>query len=241
MENIDYGFKKITKKTLPMSVVEQIQVLIKDGQLKVDERLPAERELAESLGVSRPSIREAMRILESLGVVTVKSGSGAYLNSEYISKSDVDSLHELVEKYTKLELVEARKILECEIVMIAAKKATASDIKAIQEAYKKMELMKNDENAFLLADYAFHMAIADACKNRVLKAMLKTIRKPLIGLNLEVVKVPKQIAIVMDMHGMILENIMAGDGDKAKANMKEHLEVIGQAVNKIYQAKQGNG
>jgi GntR family transcriptional repressor for pyruvate dehydrogenase complex len=237
LENTDYQFKKISKKTLPMSVVEQIQILVKDGQLKVDERLPSERELAERLGVSRPSIREAMRILESLGMVTVKSGSGAYLNSEYISKNDIGKLQEMIDKYTKLELVEARIVLEGEIAYIAANKATELDKKAIEEAYIKMELLKDDDNAFLLADYAFHMAIADACKNRVLKAMLKTLRKSLMGLNVEIVKVPRQIENVMALHGKILDYLFTGDGENAKAYMVAHLENVEQAIEKMYQEK----
>jgi len=230
----EFGLKKINKKTLPMSVVEQIQLLIKDGQLKVDERLPAERELAESLGVSRPSIREAMRILESLGVVTVKSGSGAYLNSKYLSADDLIQLQETVEKFTFLEVVEARKIIEGEIALLAAKNATIQDLANIRESLNKMELMTGAENAFLLADYSFHMAIADAAKNRVLKEMLKTTRSRLMEVNLVVVKAPNQIAAVRAIHKKILDSLVARDGDKARSYMLEHLGIIGEAVNKSY-------
>src|SRR5665647_997009 len=234
LENNDYEFEKIKKKTLPMSVVKQIQTLINQGQLKVGDRLPSERELSYKLGVSRPSLREAMRILESLGILTVKSGSGSYLNSVLITTDDIEQLEERVEKYSYLELVEARKILECEIVFLAAKNATAADLEAIDETYKKMELSKNDENAFILADYAFHMAIAKASKNRVLKEMLKTTRKLLMEVNIAVLKAPKQIEIVMDVHRKILDDLLVRNGDKARANMLEHLENIGEVVKRIY-------
>ena len=234
LENNDYEFEKIKKKTLPMSVVKQIQILINQGQLKVGDRLPSERELSYKLGVSRPSLREAMRILESLGILTVKSGSGSYLNSVLITTDDIEQLEERVEKYSYLELVEARKILECEIAFLAAKNATAADLEAIDETYKKMELSKNDENAFILADYAFHMAIAKASKNRVLKEMLKTTRKLLMEVNIAVLKSPKQIEIVMDVHRKILDDLLVRNGDKARANMLEHLENIGEVVKRIY-------
>jgi GntR family transcriptional regulator, transcriptional repressor for pyruvate dehydrogenase complex len=237
LENNNYEFKKIKKKTLPMSVVEQIQTLINQGQLKVNDKLPSERELSSKLGVSRPSIREAMRILESLGIVSVKSGSGAYLNSGYTTADDIAQIKERIEKYTYLELVEARKILESEIALLAAKNATANDFEAITEAYKKMEFSKSDENAFIIADFAFHMAIADASKNRVLKAMLKTTRKLLVESNVAVVKVPKQMEVVMHLHGRIMEDLLLHNGDKARADMLDHLENIEEVVNKIYSSK----
>jgi GntR family transcriptional repressor for pyruvate dehydrogenase complex len=151
-----------------------------------------------------------------------------------MSADDLTQLQEVVEKFTYLEVVEARKIIEGEIAVLAARNATSKDFTNIRECLNKMELMAEVESAFLLADYSFHMAIADASGNRVLKEMLKTTRSRLMEINLMVVKAPNQIEAVKAIHKKILDSLIARDEVLAKSYMIEHLGLVGEAVNKTY-------
>lgn len=132
-------FKTITPIRLYESVTEQIVNLIKNNELKPGDKLPPERELAEKLTISRGSLREALRVLESRGMVESKPGEGRFIRE--VNKDAFINTENVVlnlEKSSILELIEAREIFEVKIVELAAQRATADDIKAIKRVLLKM-------------------------------------------------------------------------------------------------------
>jgi GntR family transcriptional repressor for pyruvate dehydrogenase complex len=142
-------FREITPIRLYESVIEQIMNLIKNNKLKPGDKLPPERELAGRLSISRGSLREAFRVLESRGIIKSKPGGGRYIRE--IRKNGHNNTENIIlslEKSSILELLEAREIFEVKIVKLTAQKATAEDIELIEEALNKMnkeEELKDDK------------------------------------------------------------------------------------------------
>ena len=130
-------FKEIAHIRLYESVLEQIMNLIKNAELKPGDRLPPERELAEKLSISRGSLREAFRVLESRGLIKSKPGGGRFIRE--LKKDSLVHTENIVlglEKSSILELLEAREIFEVKIAEIAAKRATKEDVALIEKVLK---------------------------------------------------------------------------------------------------------
>lgn len=228
------GLKKIKKFTVSDSIITQMQEMILNGSYKPGQRLPSERELAELLSVSRPSVREAMRSLQTLGIIEIRSGEGTFLNDNVSILADHFKMNYLLKKYSILELIEARKILEVEIAAIAAKKATPENKEMLEDIHSEIFKTQGDLEAFLKCDFSFHLAVAETSQNSVLREMLNTTRDLLLEANVDVIKKPGQIETAIRSHGNILKAILDGDVDRAKKEMLYHLETIEVAINEIY-------
>src|SRR5665648_323816 len=168
-------FREITPVRLYESVIEQIMNLIKNNKLKPGDKLPPERELAEKLSISRNSLREAFRVLESRGLIKSKPGGGRYIRE--IRKNGHSSTENIIlslEKSSILELLEAREMFEVKIAKIAAQRATPEDIELIGEALNKIneeEVLKHGKETE--SDTEFHLAIASASHNFVFVNIIK--------------------------------------------------------------------
>lgn len=228
------GFTKIKKKTVSESIINQIKDMILNGSLQPGQRLPSERELAELLSVSRPSVREAMRSLQSLGIIDIRSGEGTFLNSNVSILSDHFKMSYILKKFNILELIEARKILEVEIAALAARHATQENKDMLEDIHNEITNTKGNLEAFLKADFSFHLAVAEAAQNSFLREMLNTTRDLLLEANIYVVKKPGQIETAITSHGNILKAILEGDAEKASKEMLYHLETIEEAINEMY-------
>jgi GntR family transcriptional repressor for pyruvate dehydrogenase complex len=168
--------------TLFDDVVLQVQNLIQEGSLRPGDRLPSERELAIQLGVSRNTLREALKALKLIGVLKVAQGGGTFVNENLNSNlvASITKFISLVEITEILNLLEARKTIEEATAFYAAERADSQDIDKMK---KLIILMKdNYENVELFTKYdaQFHLQIACASKNPFLINLLKAIREPLL-------------------------------------------------------------
>jgi DNA-binding FadR family transcriptional regulator len=141
-------------------VADRIQQLIKDQNIAAGSRLPAERELAATLNVSRASLREALIALELGGVVEVRGGSGVYVCEQVQVPAAVPEVGP-----GPFEVLAARRLIECEVAAVAARNATDAAIDAILKAVEEMERSHDDRSSNELADRNFHVAIARATGN----------------------------------------------------------------------------
>jgi len=221
-------FREITPVRLYESVIEQIMNLIKNNKLKPGDKLPPERELAEKLSISRGSLREAFRVLESRGLIKSKPGGGRYIRE--IRKNGHNSTENIIlslEKSSILELLEAREIFEVKIAKIAAQRATLEDIEIIEEALNKMnqkEELKDDKKTE--SDTEFHLAIARASHNFVFVNIIK--------LHLDLLKETREKTWEMtgrreeqqEEHQSIFQAIKEHNGKKATEAMLKHLRNI---------------
>ena len=228
-------FREITPVRLYESVIEQIMNLIKNNKLKPGDKLPPERELAEKLSISRGSLREAFRVLESRGLIKSKPGGGRYIRE--IRKNGHNSTENIIlslEKSSILELLEAREMFEVKIAKIAAQRATPEDIKSIEKALNKMneeEGLKNDKKTE--SDTEFHLAIAGASHNFVFVNIIKLHLDLLKETRGKTWKMPGRREKQREEHQAILQAIKERDSKKAGEAMLKHLRNVREVLVKI--------
>lgn len=170
-------YESLNHMKLYEQVVDRVEKLIFNEQLKPGDRLPAERELSERFGVSRTVIREAVKALQEKGLVEIRPGVGTFVHD---GMSDImrQSLGRMVmiDKRRGLEnLTQVREIVEPEIASIAAEKATPADIAAMEAAVATMDNSMSDVDSYITADHEFHLALAKATQNKLIVDLIDSI------------------------------------------------------------------
>lgn len=205
-------FERVSRQRISDEVFLQIQKAITKGELKPGTKLPSEREMSKEFGVSRVAIREALRKLEQLGLITIKLGmDGGAIVSE-LSHAPVAQLFGLMvelQEETLLELIEVRRIIEVPAAGLAALRRTAEDLERIGEAIDRMRLAAESgwRREFHDLNVFFHIAIVEAARNRVLTIIMKSIEDALQDA-FELVPFTKEIvASTVNAHTEILKAI----------------------------------
>src|SRR5215218_8540447 len=161
----------VENRRLYRQIADQIAALIERGEYGPGARLPPERDLAKQLGVSRPSVREALIALEVEGYVEVRIGSGVYVAGPRAGEPPAA----LPADSGPFELIRARWLIEAECAALAAKSATRAQIRAIEEALDGMDAERERGVVPLAADRQFHLRIAEASGNSALALVVKTL------------------------------------------------------------------
>ncbi|QGZ41425.1 DNA-binding FadR family transcriptional regulator [Pseudoduganella flava] len=204
-------------------VADRVQTMIQQEKIGPGERLPAERELAAKLSVSRASLREALIALELGGVVEVRGGSGVYVCEQPLP-ADVPEPGP-----GPFEVLAARRLIESEVAAIAAKVATGAAVDAILRAVEEMERHHEDRASNEQADRNFHMAIARATGNTALVGVVETLwnhRGTLWHKLKEHYQTEDLRLQTLPDHRKILEAIAAHDPAGARHAMRAHLERV---------------
>ena len=161
----------VEPKRLYRQIAEQLRALITAGEFDVGKRLPAERDLARQLGVSRPSVREALIAMEVEGWIEVRTGAGVFVldRSSRTKRGKAGPTPLLVpDEWGPLELIRARRVVEGEVAAMAATLARQKHIEEMNKAMVAMKADADQDRLPLEADRAFHTAIVEACGNTVL-------------------------------------------------------------------------
>jgi GntR family transcriptional repressor for pyruvate dehydrogenase complex len=206
-------------------VAERLLAYFTSGDVAAGTRLPAERQLAASLGVGRSAVREALAALEILGIVVVKPGSGTYLRDE-ISELLPRTLSwglMLGEPRTR-ELVELRGGLEVQAVQLAAGRISDEALDRMRNNLAAMEAGLDDLAAFVEADAAFHREIAVGSGNQVLQELLQSIRSLLRIWVDRALTDEGHAAAALAEHRRIFAALEARAASAAAAAMQEHME-----------------
>lgn len=224
-------FKKVKTKKVYMKIVEQIQDLIKEDRLKPGDKLPPEQTLAEKFGTSRPSVREALSALEILGIIESKGGKGNFIKDDLSTPYYEQKYRELEEGESPFELLEARKVIETEIVDLAAKKNIKEDIAVIQESLNKMKEATTNIPKIMIFDREFHINIAKAAHNDILFSMmiyLDDLLQEKLWLNLKEKSwnIPGRPQKYFEEHVEIFNAIKNKDNKKARQKMYDHLNEV---------------
>jgi len=216
----------VEPQRLYRQIAEQVRSMIASGEYGPGSRLPAERDLAKELGVSRPSVREALIALEVEGWVEVRTGSGVYVLDRPGQVKGVAKIP--AAEWGPLELIRARRLIEGEIAALAATQAKRKHVDAIARA---VALMRQDTDRGvqpLTGDRAFHTAVAEAAGNVVLLETVQTFwdarRGPLferLGDHFE--NVPSWRVAITE-HEAVLQAIAAHDAAAARTAMQGHLD-----------------
>ncbi|MDP3619249.1 MAG: FadR/GntR family transcriptional regulator [Ramlibacter sp.] len=217
----------VEPQRLYRQIAEQLRALITSGEFEPGSRLPAERDLAKQLGVSRPSVREALIALEVEGWVEVRTGSGVYV-LERGGRANTRAQQIPASEWGPLELIRARRVVEGEIASLAALQAKRKDIQAIRAAIDQMNDEADRGVAPLAGDRAFHTAIAQACGNVVLLETVQTFwdarNGPLFERLGDYFESAPSWRKAITEHESVLESIRAHDAQGARAAMQQHMD-----------------
>lgn len=224
----------VKKIRLYESIVQQIQQLIKNGELIPGQKLPPERSLAEELNVSRTSIREALRALEMMGYLESKVGVGGGTYIKEISLNNIISPFSQVLLQNDefiVELLEVRLFLELEVSRLAAIRRTDEDLEQMRAAVEQMEAEINKGNSGLHGDNKFHEALAIASNNRVLQQFLFMCGDLLEVEREEHLTDNKEEAIkALNQHKELIVAIEKGDDEAAQKIMSSHIHNISRVI-----------
>jgi DNA-binding FadR family transcriptional regulator len=222
-------FQSIEPRRLYRQIADQIRALIGSGEFPAGSRLPSERDLAKQLGVSRPSVREALIALEVEGLVEVRIGSGIYA-LEQAGKpitATGDSAEPVEAEAGPFELLRARYVIESECAALAAKTAKKPQVQAIEAALEQMKGEIHTAQQPLGGDRLFHLRIAEATGNGALVAVVKMLWEertgPLYQQLEEHYDSPALWASAMAEHRAVLKAIAARDSAAARTAMQRHL------------------
>lgn len=232
--------RAVKQKRLYQDIVGQIQRLLADGRLKPGHQLPSERELSELFQVSRASVREALRALESMGFVEIRSGEGTYVASTV--ESFLSPLAFAIQEHrdSLREIFEARKILEPEIAALAAERASPPEVRRLEVVLEEQARQIARGETGVEADSAFHSALARAAKNKVFLRLNDAMVQSLRETRERSLQTDGRPARSLAGHRKILKAIRAGDPGKARKAMLEHLEAIERNLLRL-RSKERNG
>lgn len=230
-------FEPVQSEKLSTSVVRQIEGLILRGILRPGERLPSERELSERLGVSRPSLRDAVAELQEQGLLATRAGSGIYV-AEVLGSAFSPALTQLFATHDEavFDYLSFRKDMEGLAAERAARMASDSDLKVIQVIFDKMEAARSKRNPEKDAalDAQFHTAIIEASHNIVMLHMMRSMFDLLregVFYNRQVMfKQHTTRGALLDQHRAINNALQARDPAAARAAVEAHLGYVWQAL-----------
>jgi GntR family transcriptional repressor for pyruvate dehydrogenase complex len=209
-------YRQIGRTNASDAVREQLVSLIKDGELKVGERLPPEQELARLFGVSRPVVREALGSLRAMGLIVSRNGRGSFVASAGTARPP------LLGRYRVRELHEVRTHLEVPGASLAAARRTEVHLERLGQLTESLESTDEPER-WVPLDAAFHVALAEATGNQVQARLVEHLRDLLVEQSLVVVAVEGRIRQANKEHRAIYEAVSAGDEKGAERAMSTHL------------------
>jgi GntR family transcriptional repressor for pyruvate dehydrogenase complex len=220
-------------------ISEHMASQISERALKPGDALPTERDLAESYRVGRSSVREALRMLESKGLIK-PSGNGAFAVAEYGNPLS-HSLNFLLtlEEVSLLEIYEVRKILEVEAAGLAASRRTDRDLAHMSAAIDEMIAGLSSQERYIEADLQFHLAVATATGNRIASRMMDAIRDLLHRALASIYHIPGSPQRSIAQHREILEAIASADAEAARARMREHLLRVERDIHDVLMKDRG--
>ncbi len=226
------GFRALPpRSTLPEEIAERLLTLIRDQELRPGDRLPAERELARRLGVSRPVLREALRALALMKVVDIRQGTGTYVTSleprQLISHLDFAFSSDTV---ALAKVFEARRVVESGNVRFAAQRLSSDDLDRLAVLLGQLSGSLDDPDRFSELDIAFHDAICAAADNFML-AQFMTIVDTLGRVSRQRTGGRREVReVAVEDHRRILEALRGRDADAAERAMRAHLDHIEAAL-----------
>jgi GntR family transcriptional repressor for pyruvate dehydrogenase complex len=223
--------KAIKKTRIHEEVVSQIHELIKEGRFKAGDQLPSERELAETFKVSRTSVREALRALETQGLIISRTGTGNFV-ADLPIESVVAPLAKLLieEKNALADVFELRKLIEPQIAALAAERATPREIERMKRLVNKQREQVEHGTTGVDADTELHFAIGQATQNQAIKKLVSGLLEILSHSREESLQTEDRRKASIMSHRAIVAAIEKHDQTKACEAMREHIEQVEQRV-----------
>jgi GntR family transcriptional repressor for pyruvate dehydrogenase complex len=232
-ESLDSAGAKPVYRTVKTSrlyeqIVQQVEESILNGQLKLGDQLPAERDLAQRFGVSRTAVREAVKALREKGLVEAYSGRGTFVTNEttHTIRQSLDLMIRVNQQEGAAHLAELRRMLEPEIAALAAPRIEEQLLGTMREAVAAMDRSLHEPDAYVEADLDFHLALAEAAGNPLILSLLDSIVGLLRDQRARIFKVDGGPERGQFHHKRILAAVEARNADAARQAMRDHLEQV---------------
>jgi GntR family transcriptional regulator, transcriptional repressor for pyruvate dehydrogenase complex len=226
-------------------IVEQIRLLIRSGQLTAGDRLPSERELCERFGVSRVTVREALRVLEANGLVDIRVGArgGAFVtapSSRMVGEGIADLIS--LSSLSALEVTEARMIFELGLVPLVCERATEEDIAALHEICDRSNAALKSDDYPLALSAEWHNRFARSTHNRAITLLAESLHDPMIrSLQQARSTAPAHGRLGVEEHRALVDAVSARDIERAADLMRTHLNRTAARVSEAEEAGQPAG
>jgi GntR family transcriptional regulator, transcriptional repressor for pyruvate dehydrogenase complex len=224
-------FETIRRNAVAHEAIATIKAMIVRGDLRAGQRLPAERELAAQLGVSRPSLREAIRALITLNILESRHGEGTF-----VSSLDPDLLAEPIDFVLQVDdggiaaVFEARHVLEAGIAALAAERATDLELAELEDYVNGGRAKLDDPEAFIAHDIEFHDRLRRAARSPVLSSMLGSISTLAVEMRRRTAQSQAVRARAHADHARMVKTLKARDPEAARLAMIAHLEHVRRAL-----------
>lgn len=223
-------YKVVRTSRLYEQIVQQIEESVLNGSLKPGDQLPAERELAQRLGVSRTAVREAVKALREKGLVEAYSGRGTFITdgTSNAARQSFDLMVKIGQQEGSTHLAELRLILEPGIAALAADRIEEEYLAAMREAVAVMDRAQKDPAAYIEADLDFHLALAEAVANPLILSLIDSIVGLLREQRIKIFNVEGGPQRGQIHHKRILDAVERHDPEMARSAMRAHLEQVRQ-------------
>jgi DNA-binding FadR family transcriptional regulator len=237
-------FEKLTQtrfKKKSSFIADQILGMINTGRYKAGSKLPSERAITEQMGVSRPSLREAISALQIVGILESRPGDGTYVSAPVATEDLMSRAVAVLEECdSPFENMLARKALELGAVRLAINVATDTDLDLLKKAWEEKcsRGRRGDLEEYLRFGKEFHLAIARATKNRIIEGIMEklldmTIQPLWINMRRNYfLRDPSRIELMLDIHDRIVQAICARDADRAIRALEIHYDM---QIEQIYE------
>jgi GntR family transcriptional repressor for pyruvate dehydrogenase complex len=216
----------VVNRKLYIQIAEQITALIDSGEFRPGRQLPSERDLAQELGVSRPTVREALIALEVAGLVEVRIGVGAFVRAAPGASAALPTLD-----HSALEIMQARAVVEPEVAALAAQHITAEGIDALAGIIAAMRGETARREWSQASDRGLHAVIADHCGNQTLREIVSSLwhgREEGLSetFHRHLSQQPALLDRIMADHEAVAVAIQARDAGQARKAMAAHLDYV---------------
>jgi GntR family transcriptional repressor for pyruvate dehydrogenase complex len=208
-------------------IADRIRLLILDGTFPPGQPLPGERQLAERFGVSRGSIRDSLRVLETIGLLVTRHGQGTF-PQELNVDSLVAPLASILSyrQDLEVELLDVRRMFEPAVARVAAARVTDAELADLQRILDAQSRKLKSGQSAIVEDTAFHEALARATRNRVVVSIMATLNDLLVESRKLALKQEGRPSRSMQGHEAVVAALRRRDADGAAAAMREHIDQI---------------
>lgn len=211
-------------------IVRQIQSLVADGELKPGNRLPTERQLAEQFGVSRVTVRQALSVLQAMGLIESRVGNGTFARKSEVPTMTVLASIRNPRRSSLLEQLEIRRLIEPEVARLAADRAIPVNVREMTRFVALQRQKMERGQPFVDEDSAFHMSIARSAGNDLLVRMMDSIHELLRDSREQSLRTPSGRARSFAGHQRIIEAIRRHDAKAAQRAMLRHVLEVESAI-----------
>lgn len=225
------AFRAVRKTRVSEGIIEQVRDLITSGRLRLGDRLPSERELAQALSVSRSAVREAIRAMESLGFIEARAGEGTFVGTSAANPKGDAIAGTLFQAWdTQHKLFEVRRVIEPDLAALAARRATAEQMGRLRAILEEQAAQVRQGETGVKQDAGFHYRIAEATGNEVLVRIVDNLMDLLSKTREASLQDDERRTRSLRQHRAILHAIEARDPRAAERRMRDHIRDIEELV-----------